>query len=362
MALWMESGSEPASEQEKADLDAIDALRESAAIELKEQGNEFVKNGKLQEALDCYTRAIDQKTSSSVDTSIFYGNRAQVHLLLGNHKRALLDAEEAIKRNPANGYYRGGKAALSLGMLLEALKICTDGLNQDPSNQEILKLRVQAENNCIQLAECKKHFLEAHSKAKALSFALASRSIKVGRHLYEEQTRLRKPSLDYDNIFHWPVLFLYGEAMASDFIEDFAEFDTFAMHLDMMFGTSAPPLAWDERHEYSRDNIELYYQANAVPALSRRKVEQILVGDSTGYGMLISEEEDVDADAADDDVHLEGVFASGKPTWVKIKETQTLHGALKLSDFVVPGIPVFYVLAKGSHFRDSFISGKWCPP
>lgn len=35
MALWMETGSEPMTESEKADLDAIAALKESAAFELK---------------------------------------------------------------------------------------------------------------------------------------------------------------------------------------------------------------------------------------------------------------------------------------------------------------------------------------
>lgn len=35
MALWMEEGSCPTTEQERADLDAIAALKESAAIELK---------------------------------------------------------------------------------------------------------------------------------------------------------------------------------------------------------------------------------------------------------------------------------------------------------------------------------------
>lgn len=35
MALWMEAGSEPKTESEIADLDAIDALKESAALELK---------------------------------------------------------------------------------------------------------------------------------------------------------------------------------------------------------------------------------------------------------------------------------------------------------------------------------------
>lgn len=35
MALWMEAGSEPKTDSETADLDAIAALKESAAIELK---------------------------------------------------------------------------------------------------------------------------------------------------------------------------------------------------------------------------------------------------------------------------------------------------------------------------------------
>lgn len=35
MALWMEAGSEPKTDSEVADLEAISALKESAAIELK---------------------------------------------------------------------------------------------------------------------------------------------------------------------------------------------------------------------------------------------------------------------------------------------------------------------------------------
>ena len=35
MALWLDSGSEPQTENEKADLDAIAAIKESTALELK---------------------------------------------------------------------------------------------------------------------------------------------------------------------------------------------------------------------------------------------------------------------------------------------------------------------------------------
>ncbi len=70
----------------------------------QEKGNEYVKMGKMhyKEAVDCYTRAIDQKSSDPLHNSICYSNRAHVELLLGNNRRAYNDAQEAIKANPAN--------------------------------------------------------------------------------------------------------------------------------------------------------------------------------------------------------------------------------------------------------------------
>lgn len=49
------------------------------------------------DAIDCYTRAINQQALSDSDTSILFSNRAHVNLLLGNYRRALTDAEDAIK-------------------------------------------------------------------------------------------------------------------------------------------------------------------------------------------------------------------------------------------------------------------------
>ena len=54
------------------------------------------------DAIDCYTRAIDQKVLSDSEHSILFSNRAHVNLLLGNYRRALMDAEEAIKLFPEN--------------------------------------------------------------------------------------------------------------------------------------------------------------------------------------------------------------------------------------------------------------------
>lgn len=54
------------------------------------------------DAIDCYTRAIDQKALSESDNSVIFSNRAHVNLLLGNYRRALTDAQEAIRLCPTN--------------------------------------------------------------------------------------------------------------------------------------------------------------------------------------------------------------------------------------------------------------------
>lgn len=54
------------------------------------------------DAIDCYTRAINQKALTDSDTSIVFSNRSHVNLLLGNYRRALNDAEEGIKLSPSN--------------------------------------------------------------------------------------------------------------------------------------------------------------------------------------------------------------------------------------------------------------------
>ncbi len=73
-------------------------------VALQENGNQYVKKGKkhYSDAIDCYTRAINQKVLSDSEQSILFSNRAHVNLLLGNYRRALMDAEEAIKLCPTN--------------------------------------------------------------------------------------------------------------------------------------------------------------------------------------------------------------------------------------------------------------------
>lgn len=43
--------------------------------------------------------------------------------------------------------------------------------------------------------------------------------------------------------------------------------------------------------------------------------------------------------------------------WVRVDEGWTLRDALSRPDHVVPGVPAFFVLAKGTNFRDAFLEG-----
>lgn len=74
------------------------------SLSLQEKGNEYVKMGKkhYSDAIDCYTRAINQKVLSDSENSVLFANRAHVNLLLGNYRRALTDTQEAIKLCPTN--------------------------------------------------------------------------------------------------------------------------------------------------------------------------------------------------------------------------------------------------------------------
>ncbi|KAJ9564816.1 hypothetical protein OSB04_000782 [Centaurea solstitialis] len=292
MALLMEKGAEPQTEKEFADLDAIAALKESAAIELKEEGNKYVKMGKkhYSEAINCYTRAINQKALSDTETSIIFSNRAHVNLLLGNYGRALSDSEEAMKLSPTNvkAFYRAAKASLSLNKLVEAKTYCENGLDGNPDNEELKKLLKQIDSQISERQQHEAKVSKALTTAKDLVSAIEDRGLKVGKAMFQELTGLKKPILDKDHILHWPVLLLYAEVMSSDFIEDFCETDMFSAHLDLIsfFSLvsldhksyynkridSSAPLPWDKENAYTRDAIELYYEAGSGVCLSKREI------------------------------------------------------------------------------------------
>ncbi|KAM7270435.1 hypothetical protein ACFE04_029649 [Oxalis oulophora] len=375
MALWMDSGSHPQTQSEIDDLEAIQALKESTAIELKEKGNEFFKMGTkhYNDAIDCYTRAINQNALSDGEMSVLFSNRAHVNLLLQNYRRALNDAEMAVKLSDTNvkAHYRAAKAALSLKLLSEAHSFCKSGLEHDPDNKEIEKLEKQISSLRIEQEQHEAEVSKAITDAKDIVSATDKRGIKIGKAVYRELTGLRKPILDKNKILHWPVVLLYAEVMSSDFIEDFCHLCLFVLSNAMlcillspftpsnMFAEDSPPLPWDKENNYTREAIELFYEAGSGESLSKTELYRYLLEGTAGVNAdAIADENKDEAPRSNHDSSK----GNGPSKMVKVNEKRTLHDVLREANFIIPGIPVFYVVSKRSGFYKDFKAGKWAPP
>lgn len=373
MALLMEPGAEPLTESEQADLAGIAAIKESAAREYKEQGNQFVRMGRRHyaAAVSCYTKAIAQMeplssldASAAADASVLFANRAHVNILLGNHRRALDDAEQAIRLSPSSvkAYYRAVKAALALDLLTDAASFCRKGLEQDPPNEEFKKLLSEVDSKLREQDRQRAKVAQAITKAKDLAAAMGKRGVKLGKAAYQELTGVKKPVLDEQGVLHWPVLLLYPEVMSSDFIEDFPDTDTFSPHLDVMFSETSPPLPWDANHVYTRDSIELYYQGGFGKPLSRSEVLRYLLEGNVDSKALPDSLLDGEDEEHDSTKCTTVTSTDSSSKWIKVKEGKTLQEVLQDKDCIVPAIPVFFVVSRKSTFYKDFKAGNWSLP
>lgn len=78
--------------------------QESAAVEFKNQGNKALQAGNFNEAIEFYTKAINEDDTQPV----FYGNRAQAYIKREEYGSAIKDATKAIELDPKfiKGYFR----------------------------------------------------------------------------------------------------------------------------------------------------------------------------------------------------------------------------------------------------------------
>ena len=50
-------------------------------------------------------------------------------------------------------------------------------------------------------------------------------------------------------------------------------------------------------------------------------------------------------------------YGSKAADWQRVREQQTLGSLLSRADYVVPGVPLLFVTAKGTDFRERFLAG-----
>eukprot|EP00252_Welwitschia_mirabilis_P021766 TRINITY_DN5681_c0_g1_i3.p1 TRINITY_DN5681_c0_g1~~TRINITY_DN5681_c0_g1_i3.p1 ORF type:complete len:472 (+),score=127.61 TRINITY_DN5681_c0_g1_i3:280-1695(+) len=108
----------------------------SEALSEKEQGNEYFKEKRYSEAIDCYSRSI-----LLYPTAVAFANRAMAYIKTGRYEEAEYDCSEAINLDDryVKAYSRRGTARKELGRLLDALEDFEFALRLEPGNKELQK-------------------------------------------------------------------------------------------------------------------------------------------------------------------------------------------------------------------------------
>ena len=122
--------------------------------EWKEKGNVALREGKLEEAIQCFTNGIEIDPANA----ILYSNRSAAYGQQGSWTTALQDADRTIELRPEWGkaHSRRGLALYRQGRYEEALQSYNTALHFDPTNSDIPKIlsTVQSswkasEQNCL---------------------------------------------------------------------------------------------------------------------------------------------------------------------------------------------------------------------
>lgn len=139
---------------------------------LKEQGNAALQAGKFDEAIDCYTKAINLDASNHV----LFSNRSAAYHKAGRLDEALADADQTIKINPTwpKGYSRRGAALFALEKLEDAFHCYNKGLEHDPENAALQQGKQEVQNYIINQLMSQKNMMDVDAPSPPPSKPKAS--------------------------------------------------------------------------------------------------------------------------------------------------------------------------------------------
>jgi len=163
--------------------------------------------------------------------------------------------------------------------------------------------------------------MEIPARKKAIWNVLGARGVTLGHDLFENLsllTRASKIFLDKKDILHWPVFLIYEEHKQLDLISDFAEDTTFQDHIEVVFPGGNQWAEWDTAHHYDHQRVEVYTVLHHVEALEKKK-------------------------------------RTGKiPRRIQLRRNSTLREILTNPDYVVPGVPVFWIVTP--EYKNTFLT------
>lgn len=108
---------------------------------LRQEGNEAYKKKDYDEAVDCYTDAIEAAERAGEPQAAIFANRAAAYMMQNNFKKAILDCQAAIRIDDkyVKAYQRAGKCMVELGEYTRASDFYSTGLELDPKNKDLKK-------------------------------------------------------------------------------------------------------------------------------------------------------------------------------------------------------------------------------
>ncbi|KAF6259158.1 hypothetical protein COO60DRAFT_1622080 [Scenedesmus sp. NREL 46B-D3] len=346
----------PDNPEDHPDYIALKALEEESTPEeraenFKTQGNNKLRIGLksknrllLREAVDMYDKGLGLKCSDTQVNLALYNNRAHVNSLLGNWRSALQDSQSAMQLDPASikAAFRAARAALKLGEWDVCAQLLQLGLSLEPGAQELQQIQQELAASRKQHEDQQAAQAAAYEAALAPARRLAAALVLKGYRctLPEVHVGAKKPYVDSDGAMHWPVMLVFPETGQQDVIEDWHEHDLVAEHLDVMFGPDMPPLEWDADQEYSRQRVQLYYLSNAGQPLKQNQLVDALHGQWP----------DPDPQAGPKR------YGEGASHWVAVDEALSLRQVLLQPGHVVPGVPLFWVLARDTDYQARFLA------
>lgn len=148
----------------------------------------------------------------------------------------------------------------------DASDACDRGLVLDPNNAALkaLRTKITARIQYIESVEKARREREAKvaSERVTLNLALKARNILTrstdqAPDLEDAEIKLEN-AMDPSSTLTFPVILLYPTHSQSDFIKAFSEKDRLDNHLEYIF-----PLPWDEKHEFTLENVEAYMETSA---------------------------------------------------------------------------------------------------
>ena len=241
----------------------------------------------------------------------------------GYCKEDMLEALKLID-NDEQTWYILARSRLLVEKFDECLKYLNEGLVKVPASPKLLDLKKQCESalqkemmrvrevTCIQ---------DARDDEKLKVYRnIRSKGVKIGKKCHHlPETVDMNIQLDKKGKLHFPVLILYDEFMATDFIQDWPEDDKLNVQLRQLFNEQAP---WDQEGIYRMDTIEVYFEADQTKPLDSK----------------------------------DQVTKSTKK-YIKCELNQTLLDILKHPNHIVPQYPVLKILSKENEdFREMFLS------